>query len=595
MNYLTHPFDSDFILKKKRSIRRDLLNSDIQFTEKKVAILGGSTTAEIKNIIELFLLNYGIKPSFYESEYAQYWQEAMFSEELEAFKPDVVYIHTTSRNIYAYPSLHDSKEMVEDILEQQFTHYSQMWDKLLSRGYIVIQNNFERPIYRLLGNKDISDYRGHSNFISNINQRFYDYTQEHKGFYINDIDYLSASYGLEKWADLSSWYMYKYALALKAIPELAFSVANIIKSIYGRNKKAFSLDLDNTLWGGVIGNDGIERIELGQESPEGQAYVEFQEYIKAHQDLGILLTVCSKNDEKDAISGLQHSSSRLSPLDFALIKANWENKDQNVIEIAQELNIGTDSLVFIDDNPAERAIVAGHIPGISAPEIGDVEEYIRCIDKSGFFEVTVITGDDLLRGQMYMENAVRAKYEHTFENYRDYLASLQMTAMITDFEPSFFQRIAQLTNKTNQFNLTTKRYSENDIRAISLDDSYVRLCGGLKDKFGDNGIVSVIIGRKDGNYLHIDLWLMSCRVFKRDMECAMLDKLIDECRAASITKIIGYYYPSKRNGIVIDFFGDMNFTKTSENSNGSIWEFNISDYEPRNQVIKVLGNGGNTG
>ena len=595
MNYLTYPFDNDYILKKKKSIRRDLLNSDVQFNDKKIAILGGSTTAEIKNVLELFLLNYGIKPTFYESEYAQYWQEAMFSEELEIFKPDVVYIHTTSRNISAFPSLHDRKEMAEDILEQQFTHFMQMWDKLLSLGYIVIQNNFERPIYRLMGNKDISDYRGHSNFISNLNQKLYGYAEERIGFYVNDIDYLSASYGLEKWVDPSSWYMYKYALALQAIPELAFSVANIIKSVFGGNKKALVLDLDNTLWGGVIGDDGIERIELGQESPEGQAYTEFQEYVKAHQDLGILLTVCSKNDEKGAIAGLQHPSSRLSPRDFASIKANWENKDINVVEIAKELNIGVDSLVFVDDNPAERAIVTRQVPDISAPEIGSVENYIRCIDKSGFFEVTAMTGDDLLRGQMYRENALRAGYEHSFENYRDYLTSLEMTAVISGFEPLYIQRIAQLTNKTNQFNLTTKRYSESEISAVSLDDSYIKLCGHLKDKFGDNGIVSVVIGRKEGNFLHIDLWLMSCRVFKRDMEYAMMDKLIKECQAASIYKIIGYYYTTNKNSIVVDFYSNMNFTKIEGNKNGSVWEYNIDDYEPMNQVIKVLGNGGNAG
>lgn len=597
MKCLTYPFDSDYILKKKKSIKRSLLASDIQFVGKKIAVLGGSTTTEVINIMELFLLNFGIKPEFYESEYAQYWQDAIFGDKLESFKPDIVYVHTSSRNITAFPTLHVGKDAVDSILEQQLDHFRQMWNKLLERGCCVIQNNFERPIYRLLGNRDISDYCGHSNFISRLNQKFYEYAQENNGFYINDIDYLSASYGLEKWSDPSSWYMYKYALTLRAIPELAFSVANIIKSIYGGNKKAFLLDLDNTLWGGIIGDDGVEGLKLGHEHPEGQAYTEFQKYLKTHMDLGVLLTVCSKNDEENAILGLEHPDSTLSPGDFAIIKANWENKDRNVIEIAQELRIGVDSLVFVDDNPAERALVTGQITGVSVPEIGTVEDYIRCIDKSGFFEVTTVTGDDLLRGRMYRENALRAKQEQSFENYKDYLTSLEMTATIRDFDLTVIQRVTQLTNKTNQFNLTTKRYSESDIAAISAKDSYIRLYGRLEDKFGDNGIVSVIIGRKDGDCLHIDLWLMSCRVLKRDMEFAMMDRLVEECCAFSIKKIIGYYFPTKKNSMVMDFYHNMGFVNIDTNGGGTVWECDISDYEPKNHVIKLIklkNNGGHT-
>lgn len=590
MNCLIYPFDGEYILQKKKFIKRELLASGKPMIDKKVAILGGSTTAEIRNILELFLLSYGIRPIFYESEYAMYWQDAMFGKELEEFGADIVYIHTTSRNISVYPSLQDSKEKVDKLLDSQMNHFVQIWDKLLQRGCAIIQNNFERPAYRLLGNKDVSDYHGRSNYISCLNQRFYTYAQasSSKGFYINDIDYLSASYGLEKWADISTWHMYKYALNMLAIPELAFNVANIVKSIYGGNKKAIVLDLDNTLWGGTVGDDGTDGIVLGQDSPAGQAYSEFQDYVKAHMDLGVLLAVCSKNDEENAIAGLRHPDSRLTPDDFSVIKANWENKDRNILAIAQELNVSADSFVFVDDNPAERAIVTGQIPGIAAPDIGEVDDYVRCIDRSGFFEVTAVTQDDLTRGQMYRENAMRSQAERSFDNYEDYLTSLQMKAVIRDFESIYLQRIAQLTNKTNQFNLTTKRYSEGDIAAIAADGNYIRLYGRLEDRFGDSGIVSVIIGHKDDDSLHIDLWLMSCRVLKRNMEYAMFDRLVEKCRMAAINKIIGYYYQSAKNSMVRDFYRDLGFERIEEKSGGTVWEYRVATHKEGNQVIMVM-------
>lgn len=590
MTNLSYPFDGGLILKKKKSIKRELLEKGGSFLDKKIAILGGSTTSEIKNILELFLLNYGIRPVFYESEYAQFWQDAMFSGELREFAPDVIFVHTSCRNISGFPTLRDSTEDVSALLEAQFSHFSAMWDKLSADFHCpIIQNNFERPQYRLLGNKDISDVHGSTNFITRLNQKLYEYAQNHDSFYINDIDFLAASYGLEKWSDPFFWHMYKYALCVPAIPELAFSVANIIKSIYGKNKKALVLDLDNTLWGGVVGDDGVDGIVIGPEVSMGQVYSEFQEYIKAHKDLGVMLNVCSKNDEENAIAGLNHPDGCLKPEDFIVIKANWENKDRNILEIAQELNIGTDSLVFVDDNPAERAIVAGQIAGVSAPDIGSVEQYIQRIDRSGFFEVTNFSQDDLKRNEMYKANIERATLQQSFGSYEDYLLSLEMTAVIRDFEPIYMQRIAQLTNKSNQFNLTTKRYSEAELADAAADSGLIRLYGKLEDKFGDNGVVSIVIGRKEQANLHIDLWLMSCRVLKRDMEYAMLDRLIEECQKRDIDSVYGYYYPTAKNSMVKEFYATLGFTKQSEDATGStVWRYEVAAHQDKNHVIKVV-------
>lgn len=590
MKELEYPYDAGWILSSRRKIKKKLLASDRDYVEKRIAILGGSTTSNIVQVLDLFLLNQGIKASFYESEYGKYYEDAMFpNPELESFKPDVVYIHTSNRNIAQYPSLEDSVDAVQALVSGQVKKYQEMWDRISATyGCPIIQNNFEMPMYRLLGNKDASDIHGAVNFLSQINSEFYKYAQKHKDFFICDINYLSADYGLREWSDSFYWHMYKYSLNVNAIPLLSFNVANIIKSIFGKNKKGFVLDLDNTLWGGVIGDDGVDNIQLGPETSAGQVYSEIQQYIKQHKQLGIILGINSKNDKQNAIAGLNHPDSLLTPDDFIAIKANWESKDRNFKEFANELNLLPESLVFVDDNPAERHIVTEQIPGVSAPEIGESHQYIVNIDRNGFFETTYLSDDDLKRNVMYQENARRVKAQASFSDYGEYLDSLEMKAVIKPFESLYMARIAQLTNKSNQFNLTTKRYTQGDIEAVARNKEYITLYGKLEDKFGDNGVVALCIGHLSEGICHVELWLMSCRVLKRDMECAMLDSLVANCKKAGITEIRGYYYPTAKNGMVKNFYRDMGFEQLSEDSNGSSWSLDIRDsYINKNKHIKV--------
>ena len=590
MDIFTYPVDSKQLLRKKLRIKKELLSQNISFIEKRVAVLGGSTTNEIVDQLELFLLNYGIKPTFYQSEYAQYWQDAVFgNEELDSFRPDVVFIHTNWRNITSFPTTANTAEEVNRLLDEQFAHFSVMWDKIAEKyACPVIQNNFDRPAWRLLGNSDVSDYRGKTNFITRLNQKLYDYAQSHKGFYVNDIDYLAASYGLEKWSNPLYWHMYKYSLCFDAIPSLAKSVADIIKSIYGKNKKVLVCDLDNTLWGGVVGDDGVEGIQVGPEVPIGQVYSEFQSYVKELKSTGVLLAVNSKNDEENAIAGLSHPDGVLRPDDFVNIKANWENKDRNMQAIAAELNLGIDSFVFIDDNPTEREIMRQADFGVAIPEMDKVENYIRILDNNGYFEVTSLSADDLSRVKMYQENAKRTQLQQSLGSYEDFLRSLEMKAVIRNFEPIYIQRIAQLTNKSNQFNLTTLRCSEGDITHMKDSPDYLCLYGKLEDKFGDNGVVSVISGEKIGDELHMRLWLMSCRVLKRGMEDAMLDTLVSDAKATGIRIIKGYYYPTAKNHMVKDFYKRMGFTLESANENGNtVWILATNGYVSKNPSIEI--------
>lgn len=580
MECFNYPLDTKTLYRKKAKIKHELLEQEGLIT-KKIAVLGGSTTNEVVDQLNNFLLFYGISAEFYQSQYGQYWQDAVFgNEELDLFSPDIIYIHTSWRNIESFPDITDSEQEVNARLDSEFSRFSMMWDKLEEKYHCpIIQNNFDRPNYRLLGNRDIWDFRGRSNYISRLNQKFYSYAQLHNNFYINDLEYISQDYGLSEWSNSLYWHMYKCAMCMDAIPYVAQSIANLIKSIYGKNKKVLALDLDNTLWGGIVGDDGVEGIKIGPEVSKGQVYSEFQQYCKKLKDIGVVLAVDSKNEMENALAGLNHPDGTLRPDDFVDIKANWNPKDQNLREIADELALGIDSFVFADDNPAEREIISAQFPSVATPAMDRAENYIKILDHSGYFEVTTLSQEDMKKTEMYHAKAEARREIAAFADYGEYLDSLQMQAHIDDFKPIYLQRIAQLTNKSNQFNLTTLRCSEDDIRQMQGAADYICLCGRLTDKFADNGLVTVVIAKTEADVLHIRLWVMSCRVLKREMEDAMMNALVEEAKKRGIDKIIGHYYPTAQNGMVKDFYSTMGYTKIHEDEEGNTdWELIVSCY-----------------
>lgn len=591
MRELEYPFDADRILLNKKKWKRMLLESTDDFVCKKIAVLGGFTTHGIVEILELFLLNDGIRAEFYESGYNQFYQDAAFeNDRLKEFAPDMIYLCTSNHNITRYPQLSQDADEIDQMLQAESGRFRNMWDSLRDRYHCpVIQNNFEMPFYRLLGNKDASDIHGRVNYLTRLNMEFYSYAQKHDDFYICDIQYLSADYGLKEWSDPFYYYMYKYALHVNAFPELAFQVANMIKSVFGKNKKGIVLDLDNTLWGGEIGEDGVEHIVLGPEDPVGQAYLEFQKYIKKQLQLGVIAAIASKNDLENALAGLHHPDSILKEEDFVKIRADWNPKDENLKRIAKELGLMPESLVFVDDNPAERDLVSGQLPGVSVPDIGSVHQYIRVLDRSGFFEVTAWSGDDAMRNRMYKENAIRQSVQARFTDYQEYLASLEMKGTIRPFEAVYLTRIAQLSNKTNQFHLTARRYTQPELETMMKDPAYLTLYGRLKDRFGDNGVVTAVIGRMEGRECRIELWMMSCRVLKRGLEDAVLDVLVQHCMEKGADRLRGYYYPTAKNGMVRDFYAQMGFEKVLEDEKGNTqWLFPIrKDYQNKNRVIQL--------
>lgn len=582
---MRYPISADEILRKRQSLGRRLRENPNQLASR-IAILGGSTTHEVRSILELFLLANGIRPTFYESQYNAYYEEVMFDDpSLKEFKPEVVFIHTTCMNLSRYPQPGDSEADVDALLAQEVAKFNAYWDKIESSlGAVIVQNNFDLPRERPLGNLDSSAVFGRINYVTRLNQAFAERARRDSRFFVNDIQYLSAQVGLTQWFDFNCWYSYHMAVSPTGSVALAQSVAAIIKASYGKSKKCLVLDLDNTLWGGVVGDDGVENLQLGRDHPVGEAYQSFQRYAKSLRDRGILLAVCSKNDVENAKAGFSHPDSVLKLDDFSAFKANWNPKCDNIREIAHELNIGLDSFVFVDDNPVERAIVAAQIPEVSVPEVGvDVTLFAEALQQEAFFEPVKILKDDLERSGYYSVNVKRNLEQARCADYGEFLSSLEMCAEIGSFRPVYLERITQLTNKTNQFNLTTRRYTAGEITAIAGDPGYITLYGRLRDKFGDNGLVTVVIGAVDREQLHVDLWLMSCRVLKREMEYAMFDALVEQCRERGIKAIHGTYLPTKKNGMVAELYGSFGFTKLAESSpERSLWRYEIpAEYTPK--------------
>ena len=350
------------------------------------------------------------------------------------------------------------------------------------------------------------------------------------------------------------------------------------------------LDLDNTLWGGVIGDDGPDQIKIGNDTAVGEAHAELQTYLRQLRDRGVLLSVSSKNDFQNAREGFNHPHTVLKYEDFAAFQANWEPKSENIKAIATQINIGIDSLVFLDDNPSERELVKQQVPEVTVPDVGDdIAKYAAMLDRSGLFEPVSISKEDLNRAGYYEANATRTEMKSQFLDYGKYLDSLDMSAEIVPFERKNLDRITQLTNKTNQFNLTTRRYTNAEIEAIAQNPDMIGLSGQLKDKFGDNGLISVVIGERHDLRVEIDLWLMSCRVLKRNMELAMFDELVAAARHWGAKEIFGRYIPTKKNSMVADLYRQLGFEQIQALDEGEThWLYTIpAQSSPLNSHIKV--------
>jgi FkbH-like protein len=411
------------------------------------------------------------------------------------------------------------------------------------------------------------------------------------GDVVVDIAQVANCVGLSNWQDPRGWHSAKLPFALDATPLYADHVCRVLAAARGKARKCLVLDLDNTLWGGVIGDDGLEGIKLGQGSAVGEAHVALQRYALALRDRGVILAVCSKNDEANArLPFREHGEMVLKEEHIAAFVANWSDKATNLRDIAAMLNIGTDALVFLDDNPAERAIIRQELPEVAVPEVGaDAADYPAAIARAGYFEALSFSNEDRQRASFYQANAERRAVQAVVTDIAEYLRSLEMVATFAPFDAIGRSRISQLVNKSNQFNLTTQRYSDSDIAAFERSPDAFTLQVRLADRFGDNGMISVVIFDKGSDVWTCNSWLMSCRVLGRRVEEAVLGEVARAARAEGAKTLRGRYVPTSKNGLVERHFQKLGFTLVQQGDDGAtIWELPLDEYRTEELPIMIL-------
>jgi FkbH-like protein len=456
----------------------------------------------------------------------------------------------------------------------------------------VIQQMVTPVFPALMGNNEARLEHSPAAIVDLINELLRPASAE-EGVDLLAIDRLMLAEGLNVWHDPAIWHRSKHEVHPSMAEAYGEQVVRLIAAARGRSYKCMVLDLDNTLWGGVIGDDGLEGIVLGQGSGAGEAFAEFQRYAKALSERGVILAVCSKNDEKNAFEAFdQHPEMRLKRSDIACFVANWADKASNLRHIAKTLNIGIDSLVFVDDNPVERALVRRELPVVAVPEMPeDPALYAPTIAAAGYFEGIQITVEDRLRSQQYQANAERERLQESVTDMGSYLESLRMVMTAKSFDSVGLARVTQLINKTNQFNLTTRRMTEAEVQACMDDPSVVTVQVRLADRFGDNGVIAILIARASDTEAEITTWLMSCRVLGRHVEEACLNILAERCAALGVTTLLGTYSPTEKNGMVREMYSTLGFTLLEEQPGGRTrWQLELAEFAPRPVPMQIDGN-----
>jgi len=546
----------------------------------RLAILSSSTTSYAVPAIVAAAPRHGVLADVYVGDYGQTVQEVHGEGTgLQAFAPDVVLLSLDAISL----GLTRSDVLTQDgIVEAAAQQIRWLAEGIVARiGATVIIQNFVEPADPWSGHFDARAGGSQLAMLRRLNRSIEDIAADINAVVL-DVDRIAGLVGKSVWSDRSQWFMAKLPYALDMTPLYADHVARLLGAIRGKTRKCLVLDLDNTCWGGIIGDDGLEGIRIGQGSGEGEAFLAIQHYALDLKRRGIVLAVCSKNEEANAwLPFDSHEEMALKRSDIAVFVANWTDKATNLKTIAQTLNIGTDALLFLDDNPAERARVRQMLPEVAVPEVGDDPAlYPLAIAHSGWFETVALTADDAQRAEQYRANAVRAEAAQKLGSLDEYLSSLEMVCSIRPFDETGRARIAQLINKSNQFNLTTRRYTETEVAALESDPSVFTLQIRLADKFGDNGMIAVLIWRADGDQTWVcDTWLMSCRVLGRRMEEATMQAVIEGARAAGIKRLTGHYLPSAKNAMVAEHFGRLGFTRVSIADDGaSVWTYAVDDY-----------------
>jgi len=588
LTMLADPMDD--LPKQNRYIKTfsEIPLNELNLQKIKIGVVGTSSIEHLVDILKFWLALDGFNADIYQSEFNTMEQSILDNKSnLYKFKPDVIWIFSSYRDVMKTEIPWGcTEEVINEQIMSEVNHFTDLWEaiKQHSTSYIL-QNNADLPLDRIFGNYEGSVVWGRINALRQFNLRIAIETEKRSGVSIFDLDYLSSVYGKRLWFDERYWYYSKHAFTLNAFGFIAFKMSRFVKGIKGKAKKCVVLDLDNTLWGGVIGDDGINGIVLGNQTV-GEAFVDFQKYLKNLKDRGIILSVCSKNQEENAKKPFEsHPDMYLKLKDITVFVANWNNKVDNIKYIAESLDIGLDSMVFVDDNPAERGLVKHQLPMVAVPDIPeDPSRYIRIIDQCCYFETILFTNEDSKRTDMYISNLNRKKMKKNCTDITEFLKGLKMKAFVGELDEINLPRISQLINKSNQFHLTTTRYNENQIKAMNEDKNIILRYFKLKDRYGDNGLISVIIMKRiEESTLFVDTWVMSCRVLARGMEQFIQGEMMEICAQLDVKYIIGKYIPTKKNGLVAKLYKRLGYNLI-ENKNGlTIWKYDINEKQPVEQ------------
>jgi len=565
---------------------------DLSTQPVRLAVLGSSTIDHLLPSIRVGGLRRNIWVDTYTCEYGQYNQELRdASSTLHMFQPTAILIALDSHLITAGLSAAMDDKSADRALQNALFRIRETW--AYARGAFhcpVVQQTFLPVHMNILGNNEYRLPGSRANFVARINAALREAANT-DGIDILPLDDLATRHGVGALHDPALWHRSKQEVSLKAAPLYGDLVGRWLAALQGRTAKCLVLDLDNTLWGGVIGDDGMEGIELGQGSPLGEAYIAIQEYARELSRRGVILAVCSKNEMATALEPFErHPDMILRTHDIACFVANWHDKASNLRAIADELNIGLDSLVFVDDNRFERDLVRRIMPMVSVPELpDDPADYTSTLSQAGYFENLRITKEDRQRSGQYRDNRIRTELAAAAGDISSYLQSLEMRLIVSPFDDVGLPRIVQLVNKSNQFNLTSRRYSPDGIREIVTSPDVFGLQFRLLDRIGDNGVISIIICRLSGcEDVAIDVWLMSCRVLGREVEHCVLNAIVEEVRRHGRSRIIGEYIPTSRNVIVKDHYKRLGFTKIGEEPDGwTKWCLDATSFEAIQTTISV--------
>ncbi|TAJ70615.1 MAG: HAD-IIIC family phosphatase [Phenylobacterium sp.] len=538
----------------------------------KLGVLGDGTLSLLGPAIAGSALRHGAAAQIVESDYSQAVQDATDPDsELRQAGLDMALVASDARLLGLDRAAVDAEEAKARV-DAAFERIRMIADGLGGsvRSTVLVQT-VVAPLEPLFGSYDRVEAGSPFAMVEALNRRLAEWAAEGSVVLV-DIARLASVIGYESWDDPRHWHASKLSFSPDMIPAYADVVARTIGAVLGKTRKCLVLDLDNTLWGGVIGDDGLTGIQLGQGSATGEAFVAIQRLALELRNRGIVLAVCSKNEEDAARSPFrEHPDMLLTEDHIAVFQANWTDKAANLRAIAEALNIGIDALVFLDDNPAERAQVRREIPQVAVPELPDDPAlYPRMLAAAGYFEAVAFSKEDRDRAGYYQANAKRAATLQASGDMDSYLASLDMVCAINAVDPVTRPRVAQLINKSNQFNLTTRRYSEAEVAAAEADPSRHAIQVRLTDTFGDNGIISVIIADKAADAWAIDTWLMSCRVLGRRVEEAVLAHLARSAKEAGAGALIGRYIPSAKNKMVARHYDKLGFERIEEAADGAV-------------------------